>query len=478
MTRKGTTPSPSGQALVTSPVRTGGVMLVGAALFMEMLDGSILTTALPSMAPEFGVAPVQLKMAITGYLLAVAICIPMSDWLGRRVGGRRLFMAALALFGATSAACMASPNLGFLVMTRIVQGVAGAMMVPVGRLLVLRDLPKGDLVRIIAMLTWPALLAPAIAPPLSGLVVEYASWRWLFAINIPFCLTALALAPWLLPRLPPERPVSLDFAGLALWVALATMLVLVLGDATRLGPLWTGVAVCGTAAIAHMLWRHLRRADHPLLDLTLLRDRSFAHALRGGSGVRIAIFANPFLLPLMMQLGLGLSPVDTGMLMLIATMGNIGLKPFTTPLMHRFSYRSILLVNGLLLSVGFGLFAFLDKDTPRLILIALLVGTGMARSLHFSALNTLAFRTVPSTHMPVANMMFSAVMQMNAALGVAMSAMALQLWPELAGSGHGDDMAPFRFAFALVAICTLAGVLDVLKLEREARSTQPLAEIP
>lgn len=460
-----------------SPIPTGAAILVGASLFMEMLDGTILANALPSMAREFGLPPVRLQIAVTAYLVAVAVCIPASGWLAKRIGARRLFAGALALFTLTSLACALSQGLAALVAARALQGVAGAMMMPVGRLLILRDLHKDQLVHAIAMLTWPALLAPAIAPPLGGLIVEHASWRWLFVINLPLGLLGMMLAGRLLPSPPPEPPGPFDLPGWALWGATAAMLVIVLGDLVRLGLAWALAALAGTALLVHLLWRHLHRAPHPLLELDLLADRNFAHTLRGGSCVRMAIFAVPFLLPLMLQLGMGMSPVDAGLLLLVAMAGNLGMKPLTTPILKRFSYRTILLTNGMLLSGGFALLSLLAVDTPWTVLATLLIATGMARSMHFTALNTLAFRTIASVRMTAANSLFSTAMQTNAALGVASAALALQLWPRMAAASTSQDpLVSYRFAFIVVAALALAGTLDALRLAPQI-SARPEPEL-
>lgn len=448
-----------------SPFPKGAAILVSASLFMEMLDGTILATALPSMARELGVPAVRLQLVMTAYLVAVAVCIPASGWLARRFDARRLFTAALALFTLASLACALSQGLAELVVARTFQGVAGAMMMPVGRLLILRDLPKDRLVHAIALLTWPALLAPAIAPPLGGLIVEYASWRWIFVLNLPLGLAGIALARRLLPALAAEATGRFDLPGLALWAVTAVLLVGVAADLPRLDRIPALAAVAATILFVGLLWRHLRRARHPLLELDLLADRNFGHTLLGGSLVRIAIFANPFLLPLMLQIGMGMSAIEAAMLLLVGTLGNLGMKPLTTPILQRFSYRAILLANGTLLSVGLALFAVVDAKAPQAVWAGLLMVTGMARSMHFTALNTLAFTTVPLARMTAANALFSTTLQLNAALGVAAGALALQLWPELAGGAGGDPLSPFRFAFAVVAVLAFLGTLDALRID-------------
>ncbi len=439
-------------------------LLVAMALFMESLDGTILANAMPSMAPDFGVAPVELKITVTAYLIAIAMCIPISGAVARRVGAVRLFSASIALFAFASFACALSTGLVALTLARIVQGAAAAMMLPVGRLLVLRDLPKQQLVHIIAVLTWPALLAPMIAPPLAGLIVEYATWHWIFLINLPVGLAGAVLAPRLLPAMPAEPPAGFDRRGFVMWALGTGLLVGGLGEAASLPAGATMVIVLICLALAVLFARHLARAPDPLFEIAPLRILSFAHTLTGGSLVRMAIFAIPFLLPLMFQIGLDIPPVEAGVLILLGMVGNIGMKPLTTPLLQRFAYRSILLVNGVLLSAGLLLFTLIGPDTPRAALIALLVATGMARSMHFTALNTLAFREVPSAQMSGANLLASSVQQINAALGVAIGAFAVELWAALFGPGGATDLGAFHFAFTVVAVMSLIGTLDAVRL--------------
>lgn len=443
----------------------GPAFLVGAALFMETLDGALLANALPTIADSFGMPAIDLKSVMTAYLAAVAACIPISGWMARRVGDRRLFCLALGGFTLASLLCAASQSFAMLIAARIVQGMAAAMMVPVGRLLVLRTLPKEQLVHAVAILTWPALLAPAIAPLLSGLVIEWASWRWLFTINIPVGLAGMVFAARILPATPPDDATALDRIGLALWMVLAGSIVFLVGDLAAFSPQEAAMAVMLLAGVAALLWRHLRRTPRPILELRLLRISSFAHTVRGGSLVRMAIFANPFLLPLMCQIGLGMSALESGAFIFMGMIGNIGVKPLTTPVLRRFRPRTIILANGTLLSLGFALFAAITEHTPGWAILALLIVTGMGRSLHFTTLNTLAFRDVSTDDMNGANTLFSTALQMNAALGVALGALALALWP-LVGPAGDDPLAPFRFAFLAVAILCFAGISQAYRLDR------------
>lgn len=446
----------------------GGALLVAAALFMEYLDGTIIATALPRMAESFGVTAVQLNVGITAYLVAVGAVIPLSGWLADRLGGRRVFIAAMLLFTLASLGCAASTTLTAFVIARIVQGVAAAMMTPVGRLLVLGNLPKRDLVQTIALLTWPALLAPAIAPPLGGIIVENASWRWIFLINLPLGLIGAIVASRLLTSGQRDRAAQLDGTGFLLWAAVSTGLVVLVGEAARL-PIDVALALSATCiVVTAILVRHLRCAPNALFDLSTLRMRSLGHAVIGGSLVRMAILANPFLLPLFLQIGLGLSAARSGVLILIGMAGNIAMKFLTTPILARFPYRAILLVNGLLLAAGFAAFAFVGRGTPIEMTIGLLVATGLCRSMHFTALNTLAFADIPPARMTAASTLFSTAQQLNAALGVAAAGLAI----EVSALGHGRPVAltDLQSGFLVVALLALGGTLDALRLDPHQRA--------
>lgn len=446
-------------------------LLVAAALFMESLDGTIIATALPHMARSFAVGPLDLDIGVTAYLLAVGVGIPLSGWVADRVGGRRLFTGAMLLFGLASLACAASGTLIAFVAARIVQGLAAAMMTPVGRIIILRETPRDELVHTMALLTWPALLAPAIAPPLGGLVVEHLSWRWIFLANMPIGLAGAMVACRVLPEDPVAPPSSRpDLRGWLLWCGACGLLVGLAGQGGRLPPLWLGIGallciVTGAAAAGHF-----RRAPKPLLDLTMVSAPSFAHAMAGGSLVRMAILANPFLLPLLLQLGLGYSPAMSGVLILIGMSGNIAMKFATTPILRRFSYRSILLANGLFLSAGFAGLAMVGRDMPTAGLVLLLLLTGFGRSMHFTALNTLAFSEVPPERISGASTLSSAVQQVNAALGVALVALTVELSALIAGRGGHAMLTDYRAGFGAIALLSLAGTLDALRLAPRHRA--------
>jgi EmrB/QacA subfamily drug resistance transporter len=378
----------------------GLALLVAGAFFMEILDGTVIAPAAPLIAADLGVRAVDVNVAISGYLVTVAVLIPISGWAADRFGARRVFAIAIALFTLASAGCALAPDLTTLTATRVLQGVGGALMVPVGRLAVLRATAKADLIRAIAYLTWPALLAPVLAPAIGGVLSEYASWRWIFVINLPLGLAGLLLVRRLVPDLradgPPPR---LDRRGFVLVAAgIAALMVAVenvgggaMSAVRRRGGL---AAVLLTVAVVHLL-----RASAPLLDLRILRITSFRVTAAGGSVYRMVIVAIPFLLPLMFQLGFGWNAAQAGLMITALFAGNVGIKPVTTPLMRRFGLRTVLLGSipaGLVCLLGM---AALTPTTPLSLLIVLLALSGVFRSIGFSAYNSLAFADVEPARM-------------------------------------------------------------------------------
>ena len=324
----------------------GLALLVAGAFFMEILDGTVIAPAAPLIAADLGIRAVDVNVAISGYLVTVAVLIPISGWAADRFGTRRVFATAIVLFTLASAGCALAPNLATLTVTRVLQGVGGALMVPVGRLAVLRATAKADLIKAIAYLTWPALLAPVLAPAIGGVLSEYASWRWIFVINVPLGIAGLLLVRRLVPDLRAgDTPPRLDRAGFVLVaVGIAALMVAVenVGEGAIDVPLVAGGAVLAAALLAVAVI-HLLRASAPLLDLRILRILSFRVTAAGGSVYRMVIVAIPFLLPLQFQLAFGWNAAQAGLVVIALFAGNVAIKPVTTPLMRRFGLRTVLL---------------------------------------------------------------------------------------------------------------------------------------
>jgi EmrB/QacA subfamily drug resistance transporter len=445
-------------------------LLVAGAMFMEQLDGTVIATALPQMATSFGVAPVDLNVGISAYLLTLAVFIPASGWIADKLGGRTVFACAIATFTIASILCGLSDTLWQFIGSRVLQGVGGALMVPTGRLIVLRNTEKQHLMRAMAYLTWPALSAPILGPPLGGLITTYASWRWIFLLNIPLGLIAIGFALALIPNTRGGGRGPFDWPGFALTGLAGLGLIYSLETIGhgRLSVAESGLLLALSLAIGLLAIRHMLRAPHPLLDLSAFQVPTFMVALRGGIAFRAAIFALPFLLPLLFQLAFGLDPLTSGLLLLAVFAGNLGMKPATSTVLNRIGFKTTLLVNGsIAIATIFGC-SLLTPDTPKAVIIPLLFVSGLARSMQYTTLNTLAFADVPQPRMSGANTLFSMLNQMAGGLGIAIGAIALRL----AGLLHPADAAvttsDFRIAFSVVAVLALTALLDFRRLAPDA----------
>ena len=445
-------------------------LLVAGAFFMEILDGTVIAPAAPHIAADLGVDAVDVNVAITGYLLTLAVLIPISGWLADRLGARRVFTAALVIFTLASAGCAMAPSLPVLTATRVLQGVGGAMMVPVGRLVVLRTTPKRDLVRAIAFLTWPALVAPVIAPAVGGLLANYASWRWIFIINVPLGITALVLALRIVPDVRAPRRDPLDWRGFLLTAGGAAALVVGLESvgAARWGTAVTGLALAAVLLTAAVLY--LLRARRPLLDLRVLRVATYRLTASGGSVYRMVITAIPFLLPLLFQLGFGWSAAQAGLVVIALFVGNVGIKPATTPLMRRFGIRTLVLFSIAASAVCLVGMAFLTEDTPLPVVLLLLLASGIVRSTGFTAYNSVAYADVESDRMTGANTLMSTLQELGAGLGVAVGALFVRLGDPVGQlTGLSDAPAtPYRVAFVLLVLVLLVPAMEALRLSRAA----------
>ena len=446
-------------------------LLVAGTYFMENLDGTIVATAAPSMARSLHVTSGDIGITITAYLLTLAVLIPLSGWVTQRWGVRRIFLSAIVVFTGASVLCAISTNVAELTAFRVLQGVGGAMMVPVGRLAVLRGTAKSDVIRAIALLTWPALAAPVIAPVLGGLFTTYLSWHWIFLVNLPLGVVAFAVALRLVPEVGQDPPPTLDWTGLALTcTAVAALVVLadVLAGARAGWPTAVGLAVLAAGLVLAAVL-HLLRTEHPLLQLGILSVTTFLISHRGGSIFRVTVNAVPFLLPLMFQDAFGWTPVKAGVVVLFVFVGNLTIKPATTPLLMRFGFRAVMLgatAAAAVSMVGNGL---LTPGTPLAATCVLLVFGGMARSVGFTAYNTLAFADIPPGDLPAANTLSSTVQQVAVGFGVAVGAVALRAGEPIGRwAGLGLPVAPYRIAFFVLAALT---VIPVVESIRAARST-------
>jgi EmrB/QacA subfamily drug resistance transporter len=439
---------------------------------MELLDGTIISTAAPRMARSLGVQSADISVTITAYLLTVAVLIPLSGWLADRIGVRRLFSSAIAIFTIASVLCAISTSLPELTVMRVLQGIGGAMMVPVGRLVVLRDTAKDDVIAVIAFLTWPALVAPVVAPALGGLLTTYASWQWIFLVNVPLGVAAFIGASRLVPALAMAPRVALDWFGL-FTVSLA-LGGLVFGASLlarkSVAPIPTAISVAGGLLTLVVAVRHLLRTPHPLVDLRPLRIRTFRASQTGGSFFRISVLAVPFLLPLMFQDDFGWSPIKAGGMVLFVFVGNLLIKPLTTPLLRRLGFRSVLLGAASMAGVTTIACGLIQQSTLLIATALLLVGGGAFRSIGFSGYNTLAFADIDGRDMTHASTLATTVQQLAGGIGVAFGALALRSGQGLRSPlGHaGSAHLPYQLAFLLLGLLVIPAMVEAWLLPRSA----------
>ncbi|MGC6373533.1 MFS transporter [Pseudomonas sp. K2I15] len=445
-------------------------LLVAVTFFMENLDATVIATALPDIAHTFGVGAVDVNIGMSAYMLAVAVFIPISGWLADRFGSRLVFGSAIVLFSVSSLMCGWSDSLQTFVAARVLQGISGAMMVPVGRLAVLRATEKKDLVRAISFITWPGLVAPILGPPVGGFIVTHASWPWIFYLNLPLGLLALIATLVLIPKRDEVASRTFDFSGfLLVGVASAALLygVELLGQSR--GSLLQGLLLSGAGVIlGAFAWRHMRRHAQPLLALGVVSVRTFSVCLCGGSIFRVAISTLPFLLPLMFQLAFGLSAFDAGLLVLAVFAGNLAMKPFTTWVMQRWGFRPVLMINGILGVLAIAACALLDERMSWAMILFILFVGGLSRSMQFTLFNTLGFADIPKTQMSDASTLFSMFFQLSMAMGVAIGALLLRFAMNFHGNTGQAVTADFQLTFLLVAVIAGLALLDNLRLPPQA----------
>ena len=444
-------------------------LVAAAALFMENMDATVIATSLPAIARDLHQDPVVLKLAFTSYLIALAVFIPVSGWAADRFGARNVFRGAIILFTLASAACGFADSLEWLVAARAAQGMGGAMMTPVGRLILLRSVPKSELVQALAYLTIPALIAPLIGPLLGGFITTYFHWRWIFWINIPVGIVGLVLATRYMPDIRADRVPPLDWVGFFLsGLGLASIIFgfTVSGGMVLPRPLAPALIVLGAILVA-LYVQHARRAPHPILDLRLFRIATFRSSMVGGTVFRTGIGAIPFLLPLMLQVGFGLNPFQSGSLTFAAAAGALVMKVTALPILRYFGFRRVLLVNALICAGFLAANGLFTPQTPHALILLVLLTGGFFRSLQFTSLNALAFADVPTPVLSQATSMSAVAQQLSSATGVALAAFLLETTRAL----RGDETlmtADFAIAFMLIAAFSALSFFLFLSLEKNA----------
>ena len=443
-------------------------LIIACALFIENMDSTVIATSLPAMAVDLGTSPIALKLAFTTYLISLAVFIPISGWVADRKGARPTFIAAIVVFLLGSLSCAGAGSLATMVAARALQGLGGAMMVPVGRLVLLRAVPKSELVQAMSWLTIPALVAPMVGPPIGGFITTYFDWRLIFLLNLPIGALGIVLAARFIPDIRGEqRP--LDVRGFALagfGLGLTLFGFSTLGKHLVSTSLAVGCLVLGLCCLLGYGW-HARRRAHPLLDLNLFRLRTFRAGVVGGSLFRIGIGATPFLLPLMLQLGFGLNPLQSGLLTFASAVGAMFMKTIAARVLRRFGFRPVLVVNAVLSSLLLASYGLFRAETPHLLIIAVLVVAGSFRALQFTSLNALSYAEVEPARMGQASSLSGMVQQLSLSIGVATGGYALEAAGALTGRA-ATAVENFGPAFFVVAFCSLQSTWLFLRLPKDA----------
>ena len=444
-------------------------LIIASALFMENMDSTVIATSLPAMARSLGTDPIVLKLAFTTYLLSLTVFIPVSGWMADRFGSRHVFRVAIAIFTIGSLACGMANSLGGLVAARALQGIGGAMMVPVGRIILLRTVPKAELVDALAWLTIPALIGPLVGPPVGGFITDTVGWRWVFWMNLPFGILAMILATVLMPDTHVDEVPKLDAVGFVLsGLGLSSFIFGLTVMGRGLLPGWTpSVLVLLGAVLVGFYIRHALSTENPILDLRLLRIETFRAGVVGGSLFRVGVGAVPFLLPLMFQIAYGMTALQSGLITYVAAAGAISMKLGAARMIRRFGFRQLLLVNGLMASASISIMGFLSASTPYLLAISLLFVGGFLRSLQFTALNAMSYSDVDHQQASYATSLYTVVQQLSLSMGVVLAAFVLEAAQWFRGEMKLTPM-DFTIAFVVVAACSVSACVEYLTLSPAA----------
>jgi EmrB/QacA subfamily drug resistance transporter len=444
--------------------------VVATALFMEQLDATIVNTAIPSIAASLHVTPLSLKSVVTSYILSLAVGIPVSGWMADRYGTRRVFGTAIAIFTLASVLCGLSLNVPMMTAARLLQGIGGAMMMPVGRLAIIRTFPKSELLRAMNFVIIPALIGPLLGPTVGGLIVHLVSWRAIFFVNVPVGLVALLLVFRYMPdyRSAERRP--LDVVGMILFscgTALLSWLLEIFGEHT-LDPTTAVVMLALSVALLAAYGWHASGIAFPLLKLALFRIRTFRTAVLGGFATRLGVGGLPFLLPLLYQIGLGLPAWKSGLLMMPTALAAMGMKLISAPLLARFGYRQVLIVNTVCIGITIGLFSVVKSGTPLSVIVTLGLMQGFFNSLQFSSMNTLAYADVGPDDSSMASTISSSFQQLSMSFGLATGSLVTAWFLGNVPQSNGVMVtSALHSAFVALSVVTILSSLAFWTLRRE-----------
>jgi len=443
-------------------------LIIAAALFMEQLDATVLATAIPTMAHDFHVRAPQMSVALTAYLLALALFIPASGHAADRWGAKKVFRAAIGVFMAGSLACAVAPSLPIMAAARFAQGIGGAMMVPVGRLVLLRTVSKRDLLAAYSWMLMPGLVGQISGPPIGGFIVTYLHWRWIFRINLPVGVAGIILVGRFIPDVHETIRRPFDWPGFAL-AGIALSAALFGFETSGHGmPIRVWAPLLATAVVFGLLYiRHAARAAHPILDLSLLAVPTFRLSFIGGSLTRITQGAQPFLLPLMMQLAFGLNAAQSGLITLGTSLGTFSMKWLVGPILRRLGFRVSLTLIGVLGACSYALCGLFRRGWPFPLIFAVLVVSGFLMSFQFTAYNTIAYDEIEPERMSGANTFYSTFQQLTLSLGICTAAATLHVSTALAGRAV-PGFSDFSAAFWVVTGISLCAFFANIRFDPQA----------
>ncbi len=439
--------------------------IIGTALMMTTLNTSTVVTALPAMARDLSVDPLRLNSVITAYLLALVVFLPVAGWLADRFGAKRILIVAILLFALASAACGLAQTLPQLIAARLAQGCAAAMISPVGRLILLRSTPRHELVGALSALTMPSQFGPLAGPLLGGAVVSFIGWHWIFYLNLPVALVAVLLVRAFVPDIPPQPVMRIDWTGLLLMGSGMGALVYALDNAMRADVPGVLLAACLAIAIVclFLYWRHARGRIDVVVDLTLFRIPSFNAAVAGGAFFRLIPGATPFLLAMLLQVAFGMGAFQAGLMTFMTAVGSLTMKAVAPPILRRFGFRPVLIVNGLISASIFASYALFTPGTPHAAIMVALAAGGFFRALQFTSTSGLAFADMDDSQMGRATTTSAMVQQLIQSVSAALAAALLYALMTLRGV-DALDPATVAPAFAIVAALSMISLIWFVRL--------------
>ncbi|MEW5685541.1 MAG: MFS transporter [Pseudomonadota bacterium] len=468
-------PSEETAEAVAAPLSTAATRgwlvpaIIGSALMMQTLNATVITNALPAMAHAFGVEPLRLNLAITVYMLSAAIFLPLSGWVADRFGARRVFMVSIVLYALGSAACGFATDLWQLILFRFAQGAAGATLMPVGRLVLLRTTPKSELVGALSVVTMPALLGPVLGPPIGGAIVTFADWRWIFFMNLPIALIGLTLAWKYVPEVREQRPPRVDIPGILLTGAGLAALIFGFENLGReaMDPRLAFGLLAGGLALLGLYVGHAARTPHAVVDLSIFRKPTFQASVIGGGFMRVAMGANPFLLAMLLQVAFGLSAFAAGLMTFVSAAGALAMKTVAPPILRRFGFRTVLFANAVIVGVSFMAYSLFRPSWPHWAIMAILGVGGFFRSLQFTALNGLAYADIDQDQMSKATTTSSMVQQLVQSIGIGLSASLLHALMVMEGAAKltPEVVTP---AFIIIGLITMISMFWFARLPADA----------